>query len=57
VLAELSMFLASDGARNIYGQEIVADGGDTIRRASSRLPGPRRGSRWPERFDRLEARG
>lgn len=57
MLAELSMFLASDGARNIYGQEIVADGGDTIRRASSRLPGPRRGSRWPERFDRLEARG
>lgn len=29
-IAELSVFLASDGARNIYGQEIVVDGGYTI---------------------------
>lgn len=29
-IAELSVFLASDGAKNIYGQEIVVDGGYTI---------------------------
>jgi NAD(P)-dependent dehydrogenase (short-subunit alcohol dehydrogenase family) len=29
-IAEASVFLASDGARNIYGQEIVVDGGYTI---------------------------
>lgn len=29
-IAELSVFLASDGARNIYGQDIVVDGGYTI---------------------------
>lgn len=29
-IAEMSVFLASDGARNIYGQEIVVDGGYTI---------------------------
>jgi len=26
----MSVFLASDGAKNIYGQEIVVDGGYTI---------------------------
>lgn len=29
-IAETSVFLASDGAKNIYGQEIVVDGGYTI---------------------------
>lgn len=29
-IAEMSVFLASDGAKNIYGQEIVVDGGYTI---------------------------
>jgi NAD(P)-dependent dehydrogenase (short-subunit alcohol dehydrogenase family) len=29
-IAETSLFLASDAARNIYGQEIVVDGGYTI---------------------------
>ena len=29
-IAELSVFLASDSAKNIYGQEIVVDGGYTI---------------------------
>lgn len=29
-IAETSLFLASDGARNIYGQEIVVDGGYTV---------------------------
>lgn len=29
-IAETSVFLASDGARNIYGQDIVVDGGYTI---------------------------
>lgn len=29
-IADLSVFLASDSARNIYGQEIVVDGGYTI---------------------------
>lgn len=29
-IAELSVFLASDSARNIYGQEIVVDGGYTV---------------------------
>ena len=29
-IAETSVFLASDAARNIYGQEIVFDGGYTI---------------------------
>lgn len=29
-IAELSVFLASDGAKNIYGQEIVVDGGYTV---------------------------
>ena len=29
-IAELSVFLASDSAKNIYGQEIVVDGGCTI---------------------------
>ncbi len=29
-IAELSVFLASDSARNIYGQDIVVDGGYTI---------------------------
>lgn len=29
-IAELSLFLASDGARNIYGQDFVVDGGYTV---------------------------
>ena len=29
-IADLSVFLASDSARNIYGQEISVDGGYTI---------------------------
>ena len=29
-IAELSVFLASDGAKNIFGQEIVVDGGYTV---------------------------
>ena len=29
-IAQMSVFLASDAARNIYGQEIVIDGGYTI---------------------------
>lgn len=29
-IADLSVFLASDGAKNIYGQEIVVDGGYTV---------------------------
>jgi len=29
-IAEMSVFLASDGAKNIFGQEIVVDGGYTI---------------------------
>jgi NAD(P)-dependent dehydrogenase (short-subunit alcohol dehydrogenase family) len=29
-IADASVFLASDRARNIYGQEIVVDGGYTV---------------------------
>ena len=29
-IAEMAVFLASDAARNIYGQEIVIDGGYTV---------------------------
>jgi len=29
-IAETALFLASDGAKNIYGQEVVVDGGYTI---------------------------
>jgi NAD(P)-dependent dehydrogenase (short-subunit alcohol dehydrogenase family) len=29
-IAETALFLASSGAKNIYGQEIVVDGGYTI---------------------------
>ena len=29
-IAQMSVFLASDAAKNIYGQEIVIDGGYTI---------------------------
>jgi NAD(P)-dependent dehydrogenase (short-subunit alcohol dehydrogenase family) len=29
-IAGMAVFLASDAARNIYGQEIVIDGGYTI---------------------------
>jgi NAD(P)-dependent dehydrogenase (short-subunit alcohol dehydrogenase family) len=29
-ITQMSVFLASDAAKNIYGQEIVIDGGYTI---------------------------